>query len=422
MTLNELRQSLAALKSEAEQILDTADAEDRELTDAEEARWEQLDAEMRDLKAKIEAKERAQERRRTLPAVDRVPHGQVTTDEPDPATTGGFRSLAEFASAVRAATPGGGNMPSFDRRLAALPSGTHQETGSTEGYMVPPEFRDQIWQVIESSEDLVARMIVEPTSRNAVNIVTDESTPWGSTGIQANWRAEGAQMTPSRLQTDAVQVHLHSLYCFVLATDELREDAPLLDSRLTNGAARAITWTLSDALLYGDGRGKPLGFFESGSKVTVAKETSQAADTIVSKNLLKMRSRLLMREQSFWVANPDIEPEIATLTIGDQPVYRTSMREGDSDLLLGRPIVYTEHAKTLGDEGDIQLVSPTGYAAFRRADGTRLDRSIHLYFDYGAEAFRWTVRMGGRPYLKAPVSPANGSSTKSHYVTLAARG
>ena len=46
---------------------------------------------------------------------------------------------------------------------------------------------------------------------------------------------------------------------------------------------------------------------------------------------------------------------------------------------------------------------------------------MHLYFDYGAQAFRWTFRLGGQPHMSAPVTPARSAATKSHFVALAAR-
>ena len=91
------------------------------------------------------------------------------------------------------------------------------------------------------------------------------------------------------------------------------------------------------------------------------------------------------------------------------------------DVLLGRPIRFSEHCKTLGTVGDIQLVDPKGYYALTKAGGIKFASSIHLYFDYGLQAFRWTIRLGGQPHLAAPVSPANGSTTKSHFVALATR-
>jgi hypothetical protein len=91
--------------------------------------------------------------------------------------------------------------------------------------------------------------------------------------------------------------------------------------------------------------------------------------------------------------------------------------------------MYSEHAQTLGTKGDVQLVNPFGYYATVKQSGDggeglpglEFAQSIHLYFDYNLTAFRWTFRLGGQPYLSAAISPAKGSNTKSHFVTLAAR-
>jgi HK97 family phage major capsid protein len=113
------------------------------------------------------------------------------------------------------------------------------------------------------------------------------------------------------------------------------------------------------------------------------------------------------------------------MTIGDQPVFvlpQAGIQNAPGGFLLGRPVIFSEHCKTLGDKGDLQLVDlGGGYYSTTKAGGTKFDTSIHLYFDYGVEAFRWTVRAGGQPFLSAAISPANGSSTKSHFVVLDAR-
>ena len=53
--------------------------------------------------------------------------------------------------------------------------------------------------------------------------------------------------------------------------------------------------------------------------------------------------------------------------------------------------------------------------------GIKSDVSIHLWFDQGATAFRFTLRMAGRPWLSAPISRKSGSNTLSTVVVLEAR-
>lgn len=423
----ELRQIVADLQAKGDALLMTAEQEDRDLTDAEESEFDEIKAALKKNQAEISRLEAATDRRQSLGVIRGVPAGDMMTDEPNPATTGGFRNVAEFAQAVHAACRRGN--PTVDARLLSggvMGAPTNFHTGgaaSGEGYEVPVDFREQIFEIVTGMDDIASLIDEEPTNAREVRGLADETTPWGATGVSANWRAEASQMTPSKLATDPRSMPLHELYAFVVATEELLEDAPRLASRITRRAGEAISWKRNDAIIYGTGAGQPLGWFNSPALISVAKEAAQPADTIVAANVLKMFSRLLIvpSDSPFWLTNTDTLPQLATMTIGDQPIWTppaTGLQNAPGGFLLGRPIRFSEHAKTLGDKGDLQFVSPKGYYGARRTSGPQFAQSAHLYFDFAMEAFRWTFRFGGQPHLSAPVAPANGSNTKSHFVTL----
>ncbi len=392
--------------------------------DALAAELDTLEAKAAELTSEIEQAERQTRRASLFGAVGPQTFAQPRNPQ-DSQDRGGFRSLAEFASAVRAHAV---NHEMDPRLQAALPANSHTSSGSSgEGHMIPPEFRREIWSMVFSAGDFLEAVNPEPTSSNSVGIIKDETTPWGASGVQAYWAAEAAQMTPSKQATKGGTIQLHKLYAFVIATDELLSDAPLLASRLTRSAANAIRYKASEAIMNGDGVGKPLGFMNSAALVSVAKESAQTADTINATNIAKMYSRVLPQNLSnvMWAANSDTLPQLMTLMIGNQPIWtppNAGFANAPGGFLLGRPVMFTEHCSTVGDLGDIVLVDPSGYAAATR-DGGGIDfaASIHLYFDHGASAFRWTFRLGGQPYLSAPVSPAKGTATKSHFVALAER-
>ncbi len=336
----------------------------------------------------------------------------------------GFRSLGEFAMAVRNANPAAGANFKVDDRLSA-PGNIHTEQGDQAGsFLVPAEFREDIVDLVfGDSDEIMALLSPEPTSKNRVQGLGDETTPWGTTGVQAYWRSEAEKMTASKLDLTPRETPLNEVYAFVNATEELLEDAPRLTSYLTRKAPAAIRWTAVDAFVNGDGVGKPLGWMKSGALVTVAKEGSQTADTINAKNIGKMYSRMLMPTSAVWLANSDVMPQLMALeSTAGQPLWQPNFAVAPGGTVLGRPVIFTEHCDQLGDLGDIQFVNPNGYEAFRKANGVSLQESIHLFFDYNVRAFRWIFRIGGQPVLSAPVSPANGgTNTKSHFVTLEAR-
>ncbi len=344
----------------------------------------------------------------------------------------GFNAAAEFYAAVRTASMNQG----FDPRLngpdlgAAAPTNFEQNVGSAgEGFLVPPELRTEIWNLVFEGTDLVDMCDKVETNSNSISLPKDETTPWGAAGVQAAWASEGNVMTPSKIAMGQLTVQLHELRVFVAATNELMADAPRLQNALTVQAARAIRWRASDAIIWGDGNGKPLGIQNSGALIVQPKDGGQATKTLSVNNLLNMMSRLYRTGggSPFWLVNPDVLPQLGQLAIGTVPAWLPlnqpiagSPWEGT---LLGRPVMFSEHAQSLTAQGDVNLLClDTGYMLLTKAGGgIDYAASIHLWFDYNLAAFRWIFRLGGQPYLSAPYAAANGPNTKSHFITLQAR-
>lgn len=417
----------AQLVQFSEDLYASLEREGREMTDVERAQDNQRHERLATVRGDIAREESIRETARAISAAaPETPHITGGHDRRADDPRGGFANLGEMALAVRTALSPGGIAD--DRlRIGAAPSGEMREYGATsgEGYLVPTEFRQAIWQLV-FDDPVISLFTFEPTMTGAVELNTDETTPWGSSGVIAYWRAERAQMTGTRPSNQHRITRTHQLYAMVMATNELLRDAPLLNDRITNKASQAITWKAAEALIRGTGAGQPLGILTSATAIEVAKESSQAADTVVAGNVVKMFSRLIRGGggQPFWLANPDVVPQLPLMTIGNQPVWLppTGLVAGGSlGSLLGAPIYESDHCDTVGDVGDLILVNPAGYHAIRRTDAPEFASSIHLYFDYNETAFRWTFELGGQPFLEAAVTPPNSSNTRSHIVTLAAR-
>lgn len=351
--------------------------------------------------------------------------------EADPELTGGFTSLAEMAVAVRQAVH---NPAAVDERLRGIGAATDADSAMStsgdngEGFSVPSAFRQEIWDlIVEDQFEFFNMADGEPTSSPSIELAADESTPWGASGVVAKWRADKQKMDASSLDEEGRTVKLNELYAFVLASENLLADRPRLQNRLTTKAAEALRWELNRVGMRGSGVGQPLGYLNSKALITVGKETDQGADTLDVQNIVKMYSRMLPSSlgRAVWIGNPDILPQLLTLRIGDRPVYMppAGLASAPFGTILGRPVIFTEHAGTIGDLGDLSFVDPRGYFYPRRSATPQFAESMHLYFDQGVRAFRWTIRVGGQPYLSKPVTPPAGSNaeTRSHFITLAER-
>lgn len=338
--------------------------------------------------------------------------------------TGGFAGLGEFALAVHKASAPGSVV---DQRLITKAPTTfaHEGAGGSGGFLVPAQWAERLWQIVLGEESLLSRTNQIPTSRNALSLPVSQTTPWGTAGVQAYWMDEAEQVGQSRPQFEYRNLRLHKLAALVPASDELLEDAAALDAIIGNEAGRAIRYKADDAILHGDGVGKPLGLLHSAALVTVDKESEQSSDTVLVQNIVKMYARMPAPHVSraVWLINQDVVPQLLTLTLSGQALYMPPNGIADSPFgtLLGRPVILSQHCRTLGETGDVIFADLSQYLALIRAEGLKAASSIHLWFDYDVTAFRFTFRLGGQPWLSAPITPANSSDELSPFVALQER-
>jgi len=413
----------AALKKEGSDLA----ALETSWTDEQRKRAGEIAAELAQVETDLAIVKQLHDAERVAPAAGAT--GVTVHDNRADDPKHGFRNIGEFAIAVKQAQDAGrGHLSANavdERLLLAAPTDFHKSTGSDEGRMIPPAFRNEIWEAVDNQDQsLINEVDTEPTSSNSVGIITDESTPWGSSGVQARWRSEAEQMTASKLATKEELAKLDEIFVFVLATEELLSDAPRLTARIQKKAPMALTYKLNEAIVNGTGAGTPLGWMKSGALVSVAKETGQAAATVVAANVAKMFARQINPGRAVWKVNQDVLPQLLTMTLGNNAVYalpQNGFVNAPGGFLLGRPVQFLENCETLGTKGDIQFVDPKGYYAARRQNDVDYAESIHLFFDYNIRAFRFILRILGQPYLSAPISPAKGSNTRSHFVSLDTR-
>lgn len=347
----------------------------------------------------------------------------------------GYQSLGHFAADVFAASAhGGGRVSDLLSPLAAA-SGMNQAIGSEGGFLVPPEFSQAIWDGLNGSPDSLLAMTDQyPVSGESLtfNANAETSRANGSRygGVRAYWLAEAAQATATKPKFRQMKLEPHGLAALVYVTDKLLKNAGALTSYIAKAAAEEINFVVGDALINGNGSGQPLGVMKAGSLVTVSKETSQAANTILQANISKMWARLhpRCRDRAVWFYNVECEPQFDALNLPIKNVAGTENVGGISNvvwnaekrLLKGRPVMPIEYCAALSSLGDIILADMGMYATGTQG-GVESAVSMHLRFDYAEQAFRFMFYVDGQPWLADPLTPFKGSSTLSSFVTLQAR-
>lgn len=384
-----------------------------------------LNEEFTNLKGNLEAKEKIEAMkavasapvRQTAPKVA-APKVEVTPSKLE--NNMGFETFGEFAKAIVNKTKG-----NVDRRFQN--TAAYEKFAEDGGLLIPADFMTSINTKVMGDQSLLPMTDSITVSGNALSMPVDEAEPWNG-GITTYWVGEGKSITESKGALKLAHWRLHKLAALVKATDELLDDAAALESYIKTKAPSAIMHRINDAIVNGDGSGKPFGILNSGFKIAVAKESGQTADTIVFKNIVKMESRFIPTTTGVWLAHPKCKEQLRQLKDDNgNAIYMNggafpSLENAGYDTLMGKRVIYMMGAMpTLGDEGDLILCDLKYYNTIVKG-GINQEISTHLLFDQDQTAFRFIQRIDGACPYTAPVTTQYGSYTMSGFVTIAVRG
>lgn len=340
-------------------------------------------------------------------------------------------ALGDLLTAVRRATlrPG-----AVDPALVEASLGGNEAVGEDAGFLVEKDVADGLLRRTFQVARIGARVRRIPISAKSnglkINALKDDSRATGSRwgGVQTYWIGEGEALTPARPKFRQMNLQLKKLGGLMYATDEVLQDATALGAVIAEAFPEEFAFMVDDAIFEGAGAATPLGFMNAGCKVSIVKETGQAAATILFENVTKMFARLPASSipRAEWWINQDCMPALMALHqvigTGGVPVYLPpgGLSASPYGTLLGRPVIPIEYASTLGTEGDIVLADPTQYVMIDKGD-IQYATSIHVAFLTNEQAFRFIYRVDGQPVDDKPITPFKGTNKQSPFVTLATR-
>ena len=343
-----------------------------------------------------------------------------------------YRSLGEQLQAIFRHYSSKGS--ETDPRLVRAPTGASEVDPTGGGFLVQVDFASAIFMLAHDMGRLLAEVNKISISANANGLkipgVDETSRATGSRwgGVTSTWIGEGTTVAPSRPKFRLVEFDLKKMMSLMYITDELLQDSTALTSIASQAFSEEIMWMTEDAIFEGTGAGMPLGFMNSGAKITVAKDSGQLTGTVSANNVVNMWARLWARSMSNakWYIQQDIMPQLITMnvgvsTAGGQLVYMPpgGLSGNPYATLLGREVVFTEYASALSTEGDIVLADLTQYTLVDK-NGVQAATSMHVAFNTDEMVFRITYRVDGRPMWYVPLTPAKGL-TKSPFISLQTR-
>lgn len=350
---------------------------------------------------------------------EKEPTIEVVADEADNALKGGWKFPGEFFMMVKTA----GQYPGqTDARLLPLKAtGLNEAIPSQGGFLVPPQVAPGILENLYTTGSLLAQFPRDPVTGNSMtyNIVDETSRADGSRfgGIRGYWMAEGGIKTQSKPSFRQLELKLKKIAALCVATDELLEDAAALQSWLVRTVPQELRFMIEDAIVNGNGVGKPVGILSSPALKQVTRINATSVTAVDIGNM--WAARYAGANDYLWLASPSIFPQLLNMSIGNMPMFVGPGGLGGMpySTLLGKAMVETEYNPTLGEIGDLLLVSPSAYPMIEKSGGVQSASSIHVYFTTDEQAFRFVYRIDGAPSWVGTLTKKDGT-TVSPFVAL----
>jgi len=315
-------------------------------------------------------------------------------------------------------------------RMAA--SGSNQSIPSEGGFLVGTQFSDALLDRAREESPILGLCRSIPIDDGAESIdlpVIDETSRatgsrWG--GVQVYRAAEAATVTATKPAFGKLKINTSKIMGLAYATDEILRNARAMGTIFADAFSSEFAFRVTNEIIRGNGGDECLGILGGPSTVDQAKESGQAAATIVSANFSKMWMHLPARSKprSVWLVIGEAGPQLDQLSIsaGAGALEPRFVTYGPDGLLRikGRPVIEIEQCEALGTTGDIILADFSEYILCPKGSLDQQE-SMHVRFIYGEQTFRWTYYINGRPAWLSTVTPFKGSATIAPFVTLATR-
>ena len=312
------------------------------------------------------------------------------------------------------------------------------QTGSGGGYLIPPEFREELMSVMVKKSIIRPRATIIPMRRRTVSIpVLDQSDksalsagmPRWYGGLIFYWADEGSTKTASDAEFKEVTLIAKKLIGFTRASDELLDDAAVsLEAFLggelgfTGGAA----WMEDYSFLNGTGGAQPLGVLNSPGILLQARDTADAIgyDT----DLVGMCSKFLPSSgNGIWLASQSTIAKLLTMSgpsgnasyLWTGGTWGSEAVNGMPNNLLGYPIEFTEKAPALGAQGDLGLYDFSYYLIGDRQAPT-IESTVFEAWANDKTSWRLVHRVDGAPWLDEPLTFQDETTQVSPFVILGA--
>jgi len=359
---------------EAKQILDTAGAENRDLTGEEQEKYDRISADLDTRAQVIEQLKADEERAARLDAVA----AEIRTDEAPAGED-------EDAEAIRKLSRG--EIRSFDFQKRDI------LTSST-GSPVPTSFYDMV--ILRAR--LVGPMLDVPTVLNTAGGENLQIPSLGTYSTSGTVTAQGANFSESDPAFNSFTTLGAYKYGFIIQLSrELIEDSGVdITAFLAEQIGNGLGFNVQTALTTGTGSSQPTGIVTAaGSGITGGTGVSGAftADNLIDLHYSLDGAARLLPGVGYMANGASIGAMRKLKDTAGNYVFSPALDGNNRDLLLGRPVYENPHMASAGTGAKSVICGHMPSFFVRTVGGIRIDRSDDFAFNADLVTFRASMRV-----------------------------
>jgi HK97 family phage major capsid protein len=422
--IKELRAQAEELIGKMKALLDKADEEKRDLSEAETTEYADLEKRHDKLAADIVRREKLLEDEAKIAESGDKPYkvnirSKRQNDRPkewrdakDP------NAIGEFLYAV-----------CYDRNDPRLQDCNYVEfreqsmgTGTEGGFAVPEQFRPQLLQVQPAEAIFEPRATVipagDPPDAKITMPALDQTSAENVYGGVVMYKVgEGKALTESDVALKEVSLEPQGLGGYVTVTNKLLQNWQAAGSLIANQLRKALIGYKDTQFYNGNGVAGPLGILNAPAAIKVNRTT---ASQVVAADIRSMIARMKMGGNYLWVGSQTIITYLSAMVdAGSNMIFHTDYTKPVPNTLMGIPLMFHDRSVALGTEGDLILVD-AAYYLIKQGSGPYVasDGGI-VNFTSNKTLIKIIDNVDGKPWLSAPL-PLEGSTsnTVSPFVIL----
>lgn len=328
MTIKELIEKRAKVWETAKSFVDTHEDKNGLLSAEDTATYNKMEKEIEDLTAAIDRQQRAAQREAEL----NKPINSPLTNRPykgEQSEKKSGRATDEYKNAMLSA------MRSNFRNISNV---LQEGVDADGGYLVPEEYDSRLIDVLE--EENIMRSLattITTSGQHKINIA--------ATKPAAAWIEEGGTLSFGDATFDQIYLDAYKLHVAIKVTEELLYDNAFnLENYIITQFGKALGNAEEDAFLNGDGKGKPIGIFDSTGGGNVIGTLTAAIKSDDMLDLVYGLKRPYRKSSSFIMNDSTLALLRKLKDNNGAYIWQPSYKEGEPDRVLGYAVNTSPYA------------------------------------------------------------------------------